>query len=412
LLWTALAAALAFGAARPANGQDVFMPPPEFSITPEAVQEYQQENPMQVFTPISNGQPPKPLAEWGPIVFRPHPFYRFLYGNGIASDTSTHVNTVAQTVSPGLLFLLGPHWSLDYTPSWTTYSSHQLRDSLDHNVRLTGGTLYEDWILGFSQTYSKTTTPMVETGTQTEQEIYSTALGASHRINSGLSMDLALNQNLNFTPQFQSWKEWSTMDWLNYQFWPRLSAGLGTGGGYDKVDTGADMTFEQFQARVQWRALDKLAIEAHGGAEIRQFRTAGAGDLVNPVAGASVQYQPFDNTRLSLSVARVQTVALTTAALQSEVTESTGVDAALKQRLFEKLSLDLGGGYHTIKYISAGSDASGRSDKYYSFNARLSWWVFTRVSVAVFYQYSKDSSSQASLTFNSIQEGLELGCQF
>ena len=52
-------------------------------------------------------------------------------------------------------------------------------------------------------------------------------------MNSKMSLDLALNQNFVSADQFSSYNEWSTMDWLNYQFWPRLNAALGAGGGYD-----------------------------------------------------------------------------------------------------------------------------------------------------------------------------------
>ena len=117
---------------------------------------------------------------------------------------------------------MGNYWTVDYSPTWDFYSSREFRDTLDQNVRLAGGTSYEDWTLGLSQSYSKSSDPQVETGTQTDEETFSTTLSASYRINSKLSLDMGLNQDFILTSQFQNSREWSTMDWLNYQFWPRL----------------------------------------------------------------------------------------------------------------------------------------------------------------------------------------------
>ena len=114
-----------------------------------------------------------------------------------------------------------------------------------------------------------------------------------------------MNQNFVSADQFSSYKEWSTLDWLNYQFWPQLNAAIGVGGGYDNEDASPDMTFEQLQGRVNWRATDKISFQLHGGVEDRQILSGGAGDLINPVFDATIQYQPFEHTKISLTGQRV-----------------------------------------------------------------------------------------------------------
>ena len=173
------------------------------------------------------------------------------------------------------------------------------------------------------------------------------------------------------------------------------------------------MTYERIETRIRWRALDKVSFQVHGGAEIRQFRSGGFSDLVNPIAGATIQYQPFDFTQLSLNAERVVNVSvLTTSASQSQVTESVSVTADLNQRLLGKLYLNLEGGYHTSKYVASGSVSSGRSDDYYTFNARLGFQFLKRATAGVFYQYSDNTSSLSGYTFTSNQTGFELGYQF
>jgi hypothetical protein len=393
------------------NAQDVLMPRPQYSITPPAMQPY-QTNELDVFAPAGTTtgieQEPPPF-QWGPVSLRPHVFYRFLYGDGIAAAQGDYVSTIIQQASPGFLFGIGDHWALDYTPTWTTYSNKQFRDTLDHSVTLTGGTAYEDWVFGLSQSYIFSSTPQIETGTQTDEESYLTAITGSYRFNSKMSMDLALNQSLVSAQDFTSHREWSTLDWLNYQFWPRLDTGVGAGFGYIAVETGSDMTYEQILGRIGWRPTDKISFQIHAGVEDRQFLSGGEGDEINPVAGALIQYQPIEFTKFSLTADRVVATALT---VTNSITESTEVVGDLNQRLFEKLYLDLSGGYHNIKYIASGTTDTSRTDNYYTFDVRLSCPFLKRGTVAVFYQYSDNSSTASGFTFTSSQVGFEVGYRF
>ena len=97
---------------------------------------------------------------------------------------------------------------------------------------LTGGVSYEDWTFGLTQTAQLTSAPLAETGGQTDLSTYLTTLSASYAFNSRVSTDLSLNQSVNQVSGFQNSWDWNTLDWLNYDFWPRLNAGLGVGAGY------------------------------------------------------------------------------------------------------------------------------------------------------------------------------------
>jgi hypothetical protein len=228
-------------------------------------------------------------------------------------------------------------------------------------------------------------------------------------MNSKMSLDLAANQNFVSADQFLSYDEWSTLDWLNYQFWPRLTAAVGVGGGYDNEDTSPDMTFEQLQGRVNWRATDKISFQLHGGVEVRQFLSGGAGDLINPVFGASVQYQPFEQTKISLTGERVVSASY----LQNQVTETIGVSAGLNQRLLGKLFLNLNGGYQMVKYVSSvNTSGSNRRDDYCFLNAQLNRVFLKRGTIAVLYQISKDDSSLPGYSFTSHQVGFQIGYSY
>jgi hypothetical protein len=199
------------------------------------------------------------------------------------------------------------------------------------------------------------------------------------------------------------------MDWLNYQLWPRFDIGIGVGGGYVAVSQGTDMTYEQYQGRVNWRATDKISFQVHGGLEDRQFLDAGTGDLINPIYGVTVQYQPFEVTTLSLSANHT----VSTSPFQNQVTENTDLTGSLNQRLLKRLYLSLGGGYHAVTYVASANGVSvGRQDKYCSFNARLSTTFLKRGTIAATYQFSNNSSSLAGYGYSSNQFGFEVGFRY
>ncbi|HXW13854.1 MAG TPA: hypothetical protein VEN79_05030, partial [Terriglobia bacterium] len=222
--------------------QDILAPPPTPPPSlPSATEEYQdnQPGPKPVFTSSTAPFLPQltlPIV-WGPLIVRPHLLYRFLYGNGIESSAGQQQNSIIQQLSPGVLFDLGTHWTLNYTPTLTFYSSSQFRNTVDQSVLLTWGTACGHWSLSGSQSYVSTSDPDVETAGQTSQESFSTALNASYQFNKKISTDLGLSQNLQYfesgqgpTNLLQSLgnsRSWSTMDWLNYLFRSTFSAGIG-----------------------------------------------------------------------------------------------------------------------------------------------------------------------------------------
>jgi hypothetical protein len=389
---------------------------------PEPAWQQSESNEFQVFNPegtmpaASQDQP----FQWGPVTARPHLLYTLVYATGLQSTTNNPQDTFIHEISPGILFDLGKHWSLDYTPTLRYYSNSHFKDELDQAVTFAGATSYEDWLFGLSQSYTASSSPQTETGTQTDEENYQTALTASYAFNSKMSLDMSLNQSFDFVDNAfgltnQNSSEdtytWSTLEWLNYEFWPRLNAGIGAGGGFVKVSTGPDQTFEQLLGRVNWRATDKISFQVNGGFEESQFLANGVGDLFNPIFGAAIQYQPFEQTQISLGANR--TVSASSLYTVNEVVEITSVNCNLNQRLLGKIYMDLGAGYSEEKYtVSISTLSGGRTDDYYFLNARLSYPMLKRGTVAVTYQYNSNSSNVQGFSYSSNQVGFEVGYSY
>jgi hypothetical protein len=391
-----------------ARAQSVLAPPPVYSTAPPAVQEYETN---QAGVPLVEQLAPanpleQNLLEVGPVVIHPHPIYRFLYGNGIQATPGQQQDTAVNEFTPGVLFVMGTHWTLDYSPTLTYYSSSQFRNTVDESVGLRWGTLYQDWVLGFSQSYGSTAAPTIQTGTQTDVETYTTAANATYRFNSVMSVDLDVSQIFSFPDQFTTQRTWSTLDWLNFALWTRADIGVGAGFDYNELNPGPDVTEEQIQARIRWRLTDKLSFSLHGGPQDQQYLTNGGGSRISLVFGAAVEYRPVDTTEISLSADRSTTPSL----FQGQVVENTGVSLGVNQRLLKQLNLGLTASYGESTYLGTepGVSTTNRVDKTFTLGARLGTVVLKRGTASVFYQYSDNKSNEAGFGYVSRQVGLEL----
>ena len=122
----------------------------------------------------------------------------------------------------------------------------------------------------------------------------------------------------------------------------------------------------------------------------------------------TIQYQPFEKTRISITGSR--TVA--SSYLQNQFTETTAFNAEFNQRLLGRYFLDLNGGYQLVKYVSSVASTSSREDDLYSLNVQLNRAFLKRGTMSVIYRLSKDDSSQSGYSFTSHQVGFQIGYSY
>jgi len=360
---------------------------------------------------------------WGPIDVHPSFSYTLTEGNGIDSEPGQQKNLIVQTVGVGLLFDLGSNWKLNYSPYYTIYANPAFRDNLAQSVALSGGATFEDWAFSLSQTYVKTDDPLIETGTQTSQEDYGTALAAVYQMGSQLSLQLGAAQDLRYASQFNNVESWTGNTGLNYQFMPQFGAGLSLSGGYNDVSQGSSMPFESVQATINFRPREKLTLSLSGGAEEMQFVNPSAPALITPIFSGTLQYQLFRNTSVSVGGSRTVTPSF----FGNEVLVNTAVSASIRQQLSPKLSLAVNGGYSTEPLTSI---VPAPQPKYFlgrapttfltenepqnstSFSVSLSYAVVAQGAFAVFYSVNDTSSGQSNFGYSSTQVGFSINYRY
>jgi hypothetical protein len=350
--------------------------------------------------------------------------YSFLYGTGIEAQPGERSATVEHVVAPSLTIDLGTHWTLAYSAALSYYSGNaNLTDSTGQFVTLSGGTTYEGWAFGLSQSYSLSSTPLIETGTQTEEEDYVTALSVSRQLTGGFSITVGLNQSFRFAQQFNDVHEWSANGAINYTLSPKLQVGLNVGGGYDEDSTSPNLTFETYQGILMFNPGIKTTVNLSGGIQEESFDISGVPASTSPIFSASIAYQILKDTSISLNAGR--TVSPTFFSNQVETATTVGV--GLLQHLSQKLNLSVTGSYGTSSYQSI---EPGPLPKYFLgiptttplqvtrndvityIGANLSYAFRPRLNGSVSYSYGENSSSQDAFSYSSSQFTVQVSYQY
>lgn len=405
-----------------ATASSVLMSSPPVDTAPPSVLEDEADNVMNVFGLLGsmNGNEANPF-QYGPVTLRPHVSYGLTYAIGIKSDVNNSTpGGINQQLSPGLTADLGKHWSVDYTPTLMFYSDRQFHNTVDQSASITGSNHYEDWSFGLSQTFNISSDPLTETAAQTDQQQYSTALTAGYAFNDKWSANFGLNQDISLVSGLQNSYSWSTSGGLNYQFWPRFNVGVNLNSGYTKVESqdgndNPDTVNESLSVDANWRATDKVSFQVSVGAESQQFLAAGYSDSVDPIFSASIQYQPFQQTQISLSASR--TVSASDYYTSAQSSEDTSISLSLNQRVLVKYNLTVGVIYTKTDFTSTFSGfgetlGTIRSDDSYSFNASFGRSFWKRANWSVNYQYTENASSVGGYNQNVNQIGLQLGYSY
>ena len=359
---------------------------------------------------------------WGPIDIHPHLLYTFLDGNGIQAQPGQSSQTVINTIAPGFLLDFGTHWNVDYTPSLSFYSNPVFKNTTDENVLLRGNWTSDEWVLGLSQSYVSTDEPLIETGTQIQQEAYTTALNAAYQMGSKMSLQLGVNQNFRDTTGLTSLEEWTTDDWLNYQAGDMIGAGVGVILGYDNIDPGSSMPFEQLQGRINYHPGPKLTLTLSGGVEDRQFIDPSAPPLISPIFSGELSYSNQLST-ITLGATRYVTPSL----FANEVEVITSYNGTINQVLSKKFSVQGNVGYSSFPQTSI---VPGPLPQYYvgaapmttlqevshnnvtSLRIGLTYALVQRAVFSVFYTWSDRSSGEADFAYISRQVGFSLNYHY
>ncbi len=367
-------------------------------------------------TPSPGGAtgPSAPVAateglRWGLATLRPHFSYRFLYGDGIQASPGNASTTAIHSIAPGLLTEVGRHWTLDYTPTWNFYSDAAFKDTVDQAGRLNWSTHYEAWTLQASQDYSRTNSPLVETGRQTQQTGHASSLNALFEFGRQLALETELRQNLRFAEGFNDTRTWTIREMLHLQTSTKVDTAIGAEYSYVKINRAPDMSTLQLLSNLTWRPLAQFNLALQAGLENRRILSTAATTMSNPVLSATLLYIPVATTQLGFTAARTTSASY----FDRQIMETTRWGLSLQQRLLQHFQLSASFDHQESRFRTTDTSAAlARVDKIDSVNLGLRTTLFKWLTTSLTYQKSLNTSNSSGFSFTSNQVGLELGYRF
>jgi hypothetical protein len=360
------------------------------------------------------------LSLGGPLGMRPHFNYSVIYGDGLLTVPGEPTNSTMQSVSAGTQFELGRQWFADYTHTKTFYSSRLLTNTSNDSASLSTGRSYENWTWGFSQSYSTSSQILAETGRQTNQENWVSALQASYVLGDRTNLSASVQRGVrDAAPTVAATSLWTGSDWvqwsgsvgLQYALTSRINVGVSMRGGYDQIDGGNDMNYSEPNVSMSWRPTDKISLSINRGVERREIKEGGANQTIkNPVYSGSLTYQPFETTTFTGSATRNVSASY----FNNEIVRNIQWSTSIQQRLLQHYYVN--GSYSQGKtaYIPTSRTISpiARDDDFNSYGVQVSRKVFRRGSISLSYDISENSSSDREFGFKSHQIGGNFAYRF
>ena len=298
----------------------------------------------------------------------------------------------------------------NYSPTFKLFDRHDNYNSIDQLAQFTGIYSFSRLILGLDQDYSKSLDTIADVGARTTSTYFTTRLTSMYEVNDRTSVEVnGQYRNTSYEdPRFTGSRQWENQNWINRQMSGKINAGLGLTLGYWDVDRSASQTYEQMVLRAIYLLAEKMDVTASVGGEWRQY-ASGASGTWDPIFKIGATYRPMDSTTITMEAHRFQQ---TSASSGSQNYTETGFSCGVRQRVFQKWFVSLGGSYWTVDYHAAQRGISvSRFDTYYSARVGLDYQFTERWTVGAFYLHRSDSSN-ASFGFENNQVAIQGSWQF
>ncbi len=334
--------------------------------------------------------------EWGTGRWsvRPHFSSTAQYdGNVFISDKNAQEDFVI-TLSPGVSFQVGNNESSlflagDYTATGVIFSNHSSENSIDHRAQLELQWQLAKLTLGLRLGYAAASGTSIDISNRVRRQVYQGGVRASYRLDEKFSVEVDADYVRTDYGSLIGSQDTHFQSYLDYQYFPKLSFGIGGSLGFTEVQRAETQTSETAAMRATYVATGKTTISTNFGIEFRQLGNGG-GNSVSPVFGLELSLAAREGTNVTVSAQRR---VFTSAIFENQNYTSTGISATVTQRLVNRFNVFLSGGYENLSYSSAGRGVNAtREDNYFYVRTGIQWQAFSRASFGVFYEYSQNAS--------------------
>lgn len=385
-----------------------------------------------------------PLFQVGSVDVRPHASYSLVYDDNIFLDHKDKVagagrgnagrdHDFIHIFTPGLRVNAGDaglrqsaYFDANYQIAISRFTDNSGADAHDQNASVELGGKLNRLSLAAKQTLttqSDADVANLAANGRVRRKTWITNIDTAYEISEKSSASLDLAQTIgDYNGLFSDTADRTASLWLDYQFLPKVKAGIGGTIGYLQVDGDAvnhnpNSAYYQGKVRLAWQATEKVTINANGGYEYRNIQDLTASDPSMFVFGLDATWKAAERTSVKIGANRGR---VASNALGSALNQQTSFTALLRQGLSEGIALTLEGGYMVSEYetttavVPAAVAAGIRDDRYVFVRPSLAYRFAERAQASVFYLYRRNDSTAAANgnDFYNNQLGIELSYRF
>lgn len=344
-----------------------------------------------------------------------------LYDDNIYVSHYNRVGDFTFSISPLFMVTLGDYethtenyLSLTYQPTYTYYPDHSGLDAWENQVLLEGQYVMDRLTIGGQFRFDSRQGQSVETINdesigRVDRNIYDGLLRAEYALTGKISAETELEWlYYDYKDRIDS-TYYTARFFLNYQIAPKVKIGPGYAIGYTDVQNAPGQVYQQALVQAIYAATDKFTLDARGGVEFRHFN-GGGGDTADPIFSLGATYHPFVDTTIDLTAFRNQRSSADDA---GQNYTATGVSLLVSQKLWQRFTLSLEGGYEHSTYNSAVSGVTAdRTDNFYYGRVGFAYDFRDWLTAEIYYLYRENDSSHVSRAFTQNIGGLQMVFKF
>ena len=329
-------------------------------------------------------------------------FRSVLLGNG-SGFSDEYVQTRMPLDEP----TSGDYAFINYTANATHFLSHDSADAVDQNGEFKSQWAFSKLILGLNGQVQELSGPEIDLGMRTRRTISTVDTTANYTISDKTSFDLDAGGTVRKYATELSSSEVHGQLFMNYQWAPKTSVGVGVVAGLRQLDTAPDQYYQQGLLRATYDATDRLSVNLSGGIEVDEAN--GGSTRLNPVFGLGAKYHIDAQDDLTLDASRYTS---SSAITSGETTETTTVNIGFHHRIYSSFSFAFSLGYQNVEFYNQALSTLVRTDNYIFLRPSVSYSFAEWSQLELAYEYHRDVSSQQSFDFGENIASLQLNLIF
>lgn len=303
----------------------------------------------------------------------------------------------------------GGYIRVAYRPTGVVYTEHNDSNRVDQDASWDVGVRGQKFAAAYGGRVQKLGDPTPDTGRQTDRVMLEQVARVAWVPREKLALELAAGQSSTdyrdrrFADSHGAYGEVA----LRYAYSPKTRLGIIYRGGTFDVDGANNQNIQRGTVRLEWKPREKISFDVEAGGEHRAFD---AGSATKPVIEAKATWQPRDGTGIFLS-GHQRTEA--SAFYPGQDYDLTGISAGIEQRMGQKWSGRLEGGFEKASYSRvSGNGPANRKDQIVFIRPSIRCQLTDDIDIEWFYRYECNDSNQPGFGYKSNTAGIQFGYKF